>query len=91
MLVEGISLHSSSDGSTPPSAHSNKQFILLKDVRSMKHGLSELYHHDNARLSHRRRLDEQSPSLSSSATVSQFLVHKGGPMGFREPDEFCVT
>ncbi|GKC02648.1 hypothetical protein Tco_0994258 [Tanacetum coccineum] len=58
----------------------------------MKHGLSELYHRDNARLGHRRRLDEQSPSLSSSAAVAQFLFHRGKPMGVpggsREPDEY---
>nr|GEW93128.1 aspartic proteinase-like protein 2 [Tanacetum cinerariifolium] len=70
-LVEGISLYSSPDSSTPPTAHSNKQFILLKDVRSVKHGLRELYHLDNARHIHQRRLHEQSPSPSA---VAQFPV-----------------
>ncbi|PWA78674.1 aspartic proteinase-like protein 2 [Artemisia annua] len=71
ILIFFISLHCSSYCSSPASAHSNKQFKLLKDVRSLKHNLSQLYHLDKARLS-RRRLDQQSPS--PSAAVAQFMV-----------------
>ncbi|PWA76302.1 hypothetical protein CTI12_AA235840 [Artemisia annua] len=73
ILIFFIAFHCSSHCSSPASAHSNKQFKLLKDVRSVKHGLSQLYHLDKVRLS-RRRLDQQSPSPSSLAAIAQFSV-----------------
>ncbi|PWA67137.1 hypothetical protein CTI12_AA320950 [Artemisia annua] len=54
-LIFFISFHCSSHCSSPASAHSNKQFKLLKDVRSVKHSLSQLYHLDKS--------EAQSPSF----------------------------